>query len=38
MYLANNPQLVADVQASYSSPGSFSILREQLVPAQVNLV
>jgi hypothetical protein len=38
MYLANNPQIVADVQSSFSASGSFSVLREQLVPSQVSLV
>jgi len=38
MYSANNPQFLADVAASYTATGSFSVLREQLVPANVQLV
>lgn len=38
MYLANNPMLVADVNASFSAAGTFSVLREQLVPANVQIV
>lgn len=39
MYLANFPQFVADVDATLSAlPASFSVLREQLVPAQVQIV
>lgn len=38
MYLANNPQFVADIDASVTVPGSFSVLREQLVPANVQIV
>lgn len=38
MYLANNPQFVADVAAGFSTNGKFSVLREQLVPANVQIV
>jgi|GEM_PF-6686833 len=38
MYLANNPQFVADIDGSVSVPGSFAVLREQLVPANVKIV
>lgn len=38
MYLANNPQFVADIDASVAVPGSFGVLREQLVPANVQIV
>jgi len=38
MYLANNPQLVADVAATFITPGRYSVLREQLVPANVQIV
>lgn len=38
MYLANNPQFIADIQESVTVPGSFSVLREQLVPANVQLL
>lgn len=38
MYLANNPQFVADVGAAFSATGSYSVLREQLVPANVQIV
>jgi hypothetical protein len=38
MYLANNPQFIADVSASVALPASYNILREQLVPAQVQIV
>ncbi len=38
MYLANNPQFVADIDASVAVPGNFSVLREQLVPANVQIV
>jgi hypothetical protein len=37
-YEANAPLLEADVQASYSTTGYYSVLREQLVPSQVQLV
>jgi hypothetical protein len=37
-YEANAPLLEADVQASFSTVGSYSVLREQLVPSQVQLV
>jgi len=38
MYLANNPQFVADIDSSVSVPGSFAVLREQLVPANVQII
>jgi hypothetical protein len=38
MYLANNPQFVADIAAGFSVSGKFSVLREQLVPANVQIV
>lgn len=38
MYLANNPTFIADVQSGISVPISYSVLREQIVPAQVQLV
>lgn len=38
MYLANNPMFVADVASGFALPGSFSVLREQLVPANVQIV
>jgi hypothetical protein len=38
MYLANNPLIVADVQSGFSVSGTFSMLREQLVPANVQLI
>jgi len=38
MYLANNPQFVADVAAGFAVNGKFSVLREQLVPANVQIV
>jgi hypothetical protein len=38
MYLSNNPQIQADIQASFSTVGTFSVLREQLVPSQVQTV
>jgi len=38
MYLANNPQFIADIQEAVTVPGSFSVLREQLVPANVQLL
>lgn len=38
MYQANNPMLVGDVQSGFATAGSFSVLREQLVPANVQLI
>lgn len=38
MYLANNPQFVADIGSAFSVTGKFSVLREQLVPANVQIV
>lgn len=38
MYLSNNPQWVADVGSTFSTNGTFSVLREQLVPANVNII
>jgi len=38
MYLANNPQFVADIAAGFSAAGTFSVLREQLVPANVQIL
>lgn len=38
MYQANNPTFTADVAEAYATPGSFSMLREQLVPANVQIV
>jgi hypothetical protein len=38
MYLANNPQFIADVVNGLTVPASFSMLREQLVPANVQIV
>jgi hypothetical protein len=37
-YEANAPLLEADVQTSFSTVGYYSVLREQLVPSQVQLV
>ncbi len=38
MYQANNPQFIADIAANVGTPGSYSVLREQLVPAHVVVV
>jgi len=38
MYLANNPQFVADIASGFSAAGTFSVLREQLVPANVQIL
>lgn len=38
MYLANNPQYIADVAGTVTLPASYSVLREQLVPAQVQII
>ena len=38
MYYANNPQYRMDVQASVVTPLSYSMLREQIVPAQVTVI
>jgi len=38
MYLANNPQLRADVAAGLTTPLSYSVCREQIVPAQVQVI
>jgi hypothetical protein len=38
MYLANNPMMVMDIDASVSLNASYSVLREQLVPANVKIV
>jgi hypothetical protein len=38
MYLANNPQFVADIASTVGVPGTYSVLREQLVPANVQIV
>jgi hypothetical protein len=38
MYQANNPRFVADVAAAFAVPGTYSVLREQLCPANVQLV
>jgi hypothetical protein len=38
MYLANNPQFIADILGSPSVPLQYSVLREQLVPANIQLV
>lgn len=38
MYLANNPQIVADIAAGVTVPGSFSVLREQLIPSNVQII
>jgi hypothetical protein len=38
MYLANNPQLRADIAAGTTTPISYSVCREQLVPAQVQVL
>ncbi len=38
MYLANNPMFVADIASGISVPVSYSVVREQLVPANIQLV
>lgn len=38
MYLANNPQFMTDVAAGLVVPASYAVCREQLVPANVQLV
>jgi hypothetical protein len=38
MYEANNPRLIADVAAAFAVNGLYSVLREQIVPANVTLV
>jgi hypothetical protein len=38
MYLANNPMFVADILNSPAVPLTFSVVREQLVPANIQLV
>ena len=38
MYQANNPQFIADVAATVGVPGSYAVLREQLVPANVTVI
>lgn len=38
MYQANNPQFIADIAPTVAVPGSFSVLREQLVPAHVTVI
>lgn len=35
LYQANNPQFFADVAATVTTPGTFSALREMIVPAQI---
>lgn len=38
MYQANNPRFVADVAAGFAINGTYSVLREQICPANVQLV
>jgi hypothetical protein len=38
MYLANNPQFILDIASGVTLPVSYNILREQLVPAQVQII
>jgi len=38
LYQANNPMFIADVNAAVSVAGTYSVLREQLVPAAVKVV
>lgn len=38
MYQANNPRFVADIAAGFAINGTYSVLREQLCPANVQLV
>jgi len=38
MYLANNPQLRMDIASGTTTPVSYAVCREQIVPAQVQVI